>query len=176
MVFRWLFGARREAAPAPAGGDADLIVTSVKVAVPPERAFAVFVDEIDRWWPRELTWAGAALERMAIDATIDGACTEVDKAGTTAQWGTVLTVRRPEHIVIAWQIRGDRSPEANTAAASRVDVRFVEAEGGGTTVTVVHRDFPRHGDGWRDYRKAMAGAQGWPRLIASYAGACQPLP
>jgi uncharacterized protein YndB with AHSA1/START domain len=140
--------------------------------VTPARAFAVFVDEIDRWWPRDYTWARETLERIAIEARADGACFELDRNGNRAVWGTVLTLHRPEHIVIAWQIRADRSAEPNPSAASRVDVRFAAAGDDLTEVVVVHRDFPRHGEGWRDYRRRMAAPEGWPRLITLYAEAC----
>jgi hypothetical protein len=36
---------------------------------------------------------------------------------------------------------------------------------------VVHRDFPRHGDGWEKYRQAMAAKSGWPMLIDAYTRA-----
>lgn len=171
-MFGWLFRRHRKAAPAE--GEAELVIVKATVDVGPERAFALFVDEIDRWWPRDCTWAREKLARIGIEPRIDGACFEIDKNGTRAVWGTVLTLRRPEHIVFTWQIRADRSAEPNPAAASRVDVRFTAAGDSLTEVIIVHRDFPRHGEDWRDYRRQMAAPAGWPRLISLYAEACQP--
>ena len=167
-MFRWLTGRRREAA---AAGGADLLIVNRAVPVPAERAFAAFVDEFDRWWPRDATWGGDRLAEIAIEPRTGGRCIERTNDGAEAVWGTVLTVSRPSHIVIAWQIRADRTPEDNEAAASRVDVRFVEAGPGTTEVVLVHRDFPRHGEGWEKYRAAMAAAKGWPRLMDLYANA-----
>ena len=62
-------------------------------------------------------------------------------------------------IVIAWQIRPDRSPEPEEGAASRVDIRLVPVEGGKTEMVLVHRDFPRHGEGWEKYKTQMAAKE-----------------
>ena len=168
-MFKWPFGKKDDQPEV--GGNAELIVVNKRVNVPPERAFAVFVDELDRWWPRDLTWAKDNLASIGIDPKVGGFAVERDKGGAATTWGTVLSVRRPNHLVFAWQIRPDREPEPFEGAASRVDVRFVAVESGGTDVVVVHRDFARHGDGWQAYKNSMASKQGWPRLIEAYAKA-----
>ena len=168
-MFKWLFGRKDEAAEA--GGTAEIVVVNRRVKATSERAFAVFVDELHTWWPRDLTWARDNLDHIGIEAKIGGRAFERDRNAQTATWGTVLSMKRPEHIVFAWQIRADRSPEPSEAAASRVDARFITVEPQLTDVVVVHRDFPRHGEGWQAYKAQMAGKQGWPRLIEAYAKA-----
>jgi uncharacterized protein YndB with AHSA1/START domain len=169
-MFKWLFGKRDDSA-AEAGGTAEIVVMNRRVGAAQDRAFAVFVDEIHTWWPQDLTWAKENLDRVGIEAKIGGRAYERDKAGSLSTWGTVLSMRRPDHIVFAWQIRPDRSPEPSEASSSRVDARFVAVDPATTDVVIVHRDFPRHGDGWQAYRAEMAGKQGWPRLIEAYAKA-----
>jgi uncharacterized protein YndB with AHSA1/START domain len=168
-MFKWLFGRKDESTEA--AGTPEIVVVNRRVGSPRERAFAVFVDEIHTWWPRDLTWAGENLDRVGIEAKIGGHAYERHKSGEMATWGTVLSLKRPEHIVLAWQIRADRSPEPSEAAASRVDARFVSVDPKTTDLVLVHRDFPRHGDGWQAYKARMAGKQGWPRLIDAYAKA-----
>jgi uncharacterized protein YndB with AHSA1/START domain len=167
-MFKWLFGKKDEAVGA-VGGTAEIIVINRRVKATPERAFALFVDEIGRWWPRDLTWAKDSLDAVGIEAKVGGRAFERDKAGAESPWGTVLSMRRPEHIVLAWQIKADRTPEASEATSSRVDVRFVAVDADTTDVVVVHRDFPRHGDGWQAYKAQMAGKDGWPRLMDAFA-------
>jgi uncharacterized protein YndB with AHSA1/START domain len=170
-MFKWLLGGKGGgAADEPHDeGTAEVVVVSRKVALPRQAAFAAFVDRLTDWWPRDLTWAGDSLDTVAIDATMNGKATEKSRDGTVTTWGTVLSVNRPEHIVIAWQIGPDRAPAPSEATASRLDVRFIPTDDGGTEVMVVHRDFPRHGDGWQAYRATMGGKTGWPRLIGLYA-------
>ena len=169
-MFKSLFG-RKEKKPAEASGPEELLVVEQTVQAPIDRAFAIFVDEIGTWWPREYTWAKDNLEEFGIEAKYEGKCFERSKDGSTQIWGSVLTLGRPEHIVFAWQINADRSPEPNVALASRVDVRFVEASPDTTNIVLVHRDFPRHGSGWQKYRANMASTSGWPKIIDHYAKA-----
>lgn len=166
-MFKWLFGSKDEA-PA-AGGTAELVVVSRKVRATRDEAFRGFVENLQAWWPRDMTWAGENLAEVGLEPKMKGTAFERAKDGTTRTWGTVLSFQRPEHIVIAWQISPSRAPEASEATASRVDVRFVPVDPQTTEVVVVHRDFPRHGDGWQGYRAQMAAKSGWPRLIDLYA-------
>ncbi len=125
-----------------AGGTAETVVVSRKFKATPEKAFAAFVDAFDTWWPR-------------------------DKKA----WGTVLSIHRPEHIVVAWQIGPKGALESSEATSSRLDIRFVALDPETTEVIVVHRDFPRHGDGWQAYRASMAAKAGWPQIMEAYAKA-----
>lgn len=168
-MFKWLTGKTREQAAG--GGGKDLLIVSRTVQVPVEGAFAGFVDRFNDWWPRERTWGGDKLAEIGIEAKSGGRCFERTSDGAESVWGTVLSVARPSHIVLAWQIKADRTPVDNEAAASRVDVRFVETNPGATEVVLVHRDFARHGEGWEAYRTTMAAAKGWPRLMDFYAKA-----
>jgi uncharacterized protein YndB with AHSA1/START domain len=170
MIFGKLFG-RKDSATADVGGTKDLLTLSRKVDVPPERAFAVFVDEIGRWWPRDYTWGKERLETMQIEPRYGGKCVEITKDGARSVWGTVLAFDRPNHIVFAWQIKADRTPEESEGTASRVDVRFTDAGDGKTSVLLVHRDFFRHGEGYEEYRNQMAAAKGWPLIMDAYAKA-----
>ena len=173
-MFKWLFGNKDESG---GGGDQasgvkELLVVSRTVAAPPERAFAVFVDEFGKWWPAKYTLAGDNLAEILIEPKMNGHAIERDKSGGETVWGTVLSFFRPDHLVIAWQISPDRTVIDNEASASRVDVRFVEQEPGKTEVVLVHRDFPRHGTGWEKYRQQMGVKEGgWPLLMDRYAKA-----
>jgi uncharacterized protein YndB with AHSA1/START domain len=169
----WLFGRKNKDAAGGATETRELFSLGRTVNAAPDRAFAVFADRFGDWWPRDYTWAKENLDTIAIEARMRGRCFERGKDGTVAVWGTVLACDRPNHLVFAWQIRPDRSPEPEEGAASRVDIRFVAVDGGKTDVVLVHRDFPRHGEGWEKYKTEMAAKSGWPRLMDLYKAAVE---
>jgi uncharacterized protein YndB with AHSA1/START domain len=171
MIFKALFGRKDSASSPQVGGTKDLLTLTQSVNVPVARAFEVFVDEFDRWWPRDATWGKDKLDRISIEPKMGGGCTERLKDGTESVWGKVLAFDRPNHIVIAWQISPERKPEESEATASRVDVRFTPGAAGGTTVLLVHRDFFRHQGDWEKYRNEMASKKGWPYLMGCFAKA-----
>jgi uncharacterized protein YndB with AHSA1/START domain len=170
MIFKALFG-RKDPDAAEVGGTKELLTLTKRVDATPDRAFAVFVDEIDHWWPRDYTWAKENLDKIGIEPRYQGRCFEKSKNGALAVWGTVLAVERPSHIVFSWQIKADRSPEESEATSSRVDIRFAQSADGKTDVLVVHRDFFRHGGDWEKYKTDMASKKGWPYMIGLYARA-----
>ncbi|HZP18954.1 MAG TPA: SRPBCC domain-containing protein [Bauldia sp.] len=167
-MFGWLFGRKGES-----GGGVtetrELFSLTRPLAAPADKAFAVFVDKADTWWPRRNTWSQDDLDRIVIEPMFGGRCYERTKSGEERVWGKVLTISRPGHIVLTWQIRPDRSPEPEEAAASRIDVRFMANDQGGGSILLVHRDFPRHGEGWEKYKAEMAKA--WPGMLDAYVKA-----
>ncbi|WP_421723298.1 SRPBCC family protein [Bauldia sp.] len=172
MILKTLFGrGKSDTGGVSVGGTKELLHLTQPVPLPVDKAFALFVDEMNSWWPREYTWSGDQLKSIGIEPKIGGVCYEETADGSRKVWGSVLAFTRPEHIVFAWQITPNREPEPNEAAASRVDVRFAADDDGGTNVLLVHRDFFRHGDGWEKYREDMAAKQGWPYMIGRYAKA-----
>lgn len=171
MIFKALFGGRKDKDAPEVGGTKELMTLTRKLPVPAERAFAVFVDEIGRWWPRERSWAKDSLDTMVIEPRYGGRCLERSKDGSTAVWGTVLAFERPNHIVFSWQIAPSGAPEAGEGSSSRVDVRFAADGPDATNLLLVHRDFFRHGDGFEAYRQEMASKKGWPSLVEAYVKA-----
>lgn len=173
-MFKWLFGSKdkEESDGGETRGVKELIVVTRTVNVPPDRAFAVFVDEFGKWWPAKYTFSGDDLAEILIEPKMNGRAIERDRSGGETVWGTVLSFFRPSHLVLAWQVTADRKVIDSEASASRLDVRFVEQQPGTTEVVLVHRDFPRHGPGWEKYRQQMSVKEGgWPLLMDRYAKA-----
>jgi uncharacterized protein YndB with AHSA1/START domain len=141
----------------------------VTVEVPPGDAFAAFTDGIGTWWPPELTWSGALLERVAIEPRAGGFCHEIGSGGMRLDWGRVATWEPPSRLAFSWQIGPDRVPEVNPARASQVEVRF-EAEGTDRTrVSVVHGGWERHGEAGAAYREQLDRDATWPRVLDAFA-------
>ena len=167
-MFKWLFGGGKgDEGNAAASETRELISLSRTLETTPDKAFSVFVERLNTWWPREFTWGKDRLAQIGIEPRYGGRAFERTTDGLVSVWGKVLALDRPNHIVIAWQIRPDRTAEPEEALASRLDIRFITNDAGKTQLLLVHRDFPRHGEGWEKYKAEMA--KGWPKLIDAYA-------
>lgn len=110
---------------------------SVTVAVPPERAFAVFTQEIGRWWPLAdgFAFAGDRWQDMVIEGREGGRVYELARDGEVFHIGSVRVYEPPTRIVFTW---GEATEE--WAASTEVEVRFT-GEGAGTRVDLEHRGF-----------------------------------
>jgi uncharacterized protein YndB with AHSA1/START domain len=138
----------------------------IVVAAPPERAFAVFTERIDTWWPRGYTIGAAELEKVVIEPREGGRFYEAGVDGCECVWGEVLVYEPPSRIVLTWRIAGDWQLDE---AASEVEVTFTPA-GDGTRVELEHRHFERLrlGDAMREQ---VGGDGGWGGLLVRYSEA-----
>jgi uncharacterized protein YndB with AHSA1/START domain len=154
-------------------GTVEPIRESVRVPVDVERAFGLFVERLNEWWPAEYTWAGEVLEKIVIEEGVGGRCYEQGPHGFECDWGRVLAWEAPRRLLFTWQIAPDRVPQPDPEQASEVEVRFAEAEEGETEVTLVHRNFERHGEGAAEYRAALGSEQGWAYILSPYVALAQ---
>jgi uncharacterized protein YndB with AHSA1/START domain len=135
-----------------------------------EQAFSLFVERLGEWWPKEYTWSSANLVKIGIEPFENGKCYEVGSYGFRYDWGRVLTIEPPHHILFTWQIAPNRVPEPDPEKSSRVDVTFRDGDGvDSTLVTLVHDGFERHGESGEIYREGMASDAGWPYMLSRFA-------
>ena len=140
------------------------IVKSVSVAVPPERAFAIFASDIGRWWSPNMHIAPEPFTEIVIEPHAGGRWFERDAAGAECQWGQVLAWEPPGRLLLAWQLDADFAfdPELIT----EVEVNF-EPEGTGSRVTLTHRNLERFGPSAERVAGQLGG--GWPGLVERFA-------
>lgn len=141
---------------------------SVEVAAPAERAFAVFTEGLDGWWPRSHHVQPGELARVGVDPHEGGRVWEENDAGEVCVWGRVLTWDPPRTFAFSWQIGTDWGVPAPDAPASRVTVRFTPTDGG-TRVELVHDRLDAHGTGWEQLREGVGGDGGWSSLLQQFA-------
>ena len=138
---------------------------SIMVKASPERAFRVFTEEIDTWWPRSHHIGQSPMKKIIMEGRPGGLCYTEQEDGTDCPWGQVLVWEPPHRFVMAWQITHDWGFEPELSRSSEVEVRFTPGADGSTRVDLEHRNFERHGAGAAGMRTAVDGSGGWDSLL-----------
>jgi uncharacterized damage-inducible protein DinB/uncharacterized protein YndB with AHSA1/START domain len=138
---------------------------TVRVKADVARAFAVFTEGVDTWWPRGHHIGRKPLQKMVIEPRTGGRCFGREGDGLEIQWGTVTVWEPPHRLVIAWQIDPNWQFDPDLSHASEVDVHFTHEDSGLTRVDLEHRHLERHGAGFDTIRTGVAGPGGWSSLL-----------
>jgi uncharacterized protein YndB with AHSA1/START domain len=142
----------------------------ITVEAPPERAFAVFTDRFDTWWPRGYQIGGAELAEAIIEPRAGGRWYERGVDGSECSWGEVLAWEPPHRLVLSWRIDGTWTRETDPERYSEIEVTFTALDAGSTRVVLAHSHFERHGAA-AALRESIGGDGGWSGLLAAYAEA-----
>ena len=142
---------------------------SITVKASADRAFKVFTEEFDSWWPRAHHIGKQPLVKAVIELHAGGRCFGREADGTECDWGRVLVWEPPSRFVLAWHIDPAWQYEPDPAKASEVEIRFTPEAAGTTRVDLEHRHFERHGEGGRIVRTSVDGQNGWGDLLQLYA-------
>ena len=143
---------------------------TVTVQAPPERAFAVFTERFDSWWPRSHHIAEADMEEAVIEPRAGGTWYERGVDGSRTVWGQVLAYEPPRRLVLEWRIGGKWGFEPDPAAVSEVEVTFTPAGDAATRVDLTHRHLERHSHA-AELAAAVDDERGWPGLLELYSAA-----
>jgi uncharacterized protein YndB with AHSA1/START domain len=151
-----------------------VVRTSVEVDGPPDVAFSVFTEGIDRWWNREHHVQSGELKAIGVDPHVGGRMWEENDAGDICTWGRVLTWDPPREFAFSWLIGPDFGLPKPDAVGSRVTVTFTPTETG-THLELVHDQIDAHGPGWEGVRDGVGSDGGWPGGLRTYAAAVHDL-
>ncbi len=143
--------------------------SSIVVDAPIDRAFAVFTEDMDSWWPPEHHIIEAPLARMVFEPKEGGHIYDVGTDGSECRWARVLAYDPPHRVTFTWDLSPQFTLETDPAKASEVDVRFVAEGAGRTRVDIEHRHLDRHGEGWEGLRDAVGSDGGWPIGLRAFA-------
>ena len=146
---------------------------SVTVKAGAERAFQVFTQGVDTWWPRTHHIGKSPMKKCIIEGRVGGRCYSEQVDGTDCDWGKVLVWEPPRRFVLAWQITHTFGYEPDLAKSSEVEVRFTPAADGSTRVDLEHRHFERHGAGAGAMRAAVDAPNGWTTIMQLFVTAAE---
>lgn len=105
-----------------------------------DRAFAVFTEGIDAWWPKPShSVAGDDCAAVAVEPGVGGRILEHTRDGATHEWGRVAAWEPPHRLAFTWH------PGRDASTAGTVDVRFTAEPDGTTIVTLEHTGFEKLG-------------------------------
>lgn len=141
---------------------------SVIVRATPQRAFEVFTQRVDSWWPKSHSIADSPVVKSVIEPFVGGRWYALCEDGSEVVVGHVRVWQPGSRFTVSWEITATWKPESRVDLASEVDVRFVAEAAGTTRIDLEHRDFERMGtkDG-QTMRDRVD--RGWPGLLALYA-------
>ncbi len=146
---------------------------SITVKAGAERAFQVFTQGVDTWWPRTHHIGKSPMKKIFIENCAGGRCYSEQVDGTECDWGQVLVWEPPRRLVMAWQITPAWAYEPDLAKASEVEVRFTPVADGSTRIDLEHRNFERYGAGAAAMRSAVDAPTGWTGVLQLFAAAAE---
>ncbi len=142
---------------------------SVRVKATPERAFRVFAEKMDSWWPTSHHIGSSPMKGIVVEGRVGGAIYTVQEDGTSCPWASVLAWEPPHRFTFAWHVTPNWKYEVDSHRCSEVEILFTPADDGTTLVELEHRHLERHGEGWEAMRGAVGSEGGWNGLLALYA-------
>lgn len=143
------------------------IKKTVTVDVPIEKAFEVFTERFDTWWPRTHKTGAAELKQAVLEGRQGGRWYEIGVDGSECEWGRVLHWDPPNRLVLAWQL--DSTWHFDPGLVTEVEVRFSSEGANKTRVDLEHRNLDRFGDAQDEVRTAMDSSDmGWTTLLRAF--------
>ena len=127
------------------------VVKELVVEASQERAFQVFTDGIDRWWPREHHIGKSPMKRTLIEPKVGGRWYAICQDDTECDTGRVLLWEPPRRLVLSWQLTFKWEFDPNFV--TEVEVNFTAQGPKRTLVRFEHRNLERYGEAAPELRK-----------------------
>ena len=126
---------------------------TVRVKAPVERAFSVFVERMETWWPATHHIGKVPFQAIFVEPRVGGKWYERNAAGDCCEWGTVLAWDPPHRVAFSWHVGpGHDQPEwkfnPDLSQASELEIRFIPEGPGATLVELEHSKLERHGEAY----------------------------
>ncbi len=144
---------------------------SVRVKVPVERAFSVFVEQMETWWPPAHHIGEELFQSIIVEPRVGGRWYERDAKGRACDWGTVLAWDPPRKVAFSWHLGPDWKFNADLAKASEVEIKFTAEGPAATFVELEHSKLERHGEGYERLREMLDTPDAWAGTLAAFAKA-----
>jgi uncharacterized protein YndB with AHSA1/START domain len=144
---------------------------ALTVRAPAEKAFKVFTEGFDRWWPRSHSIGDSPLKRAVLEPKPGGRWYSLLEDGSECEWGEVLAYEPPTRLLLAWRIDGawKFDPELLT----EVEVTFTALPDGQTRVELEHRGLERMVAAGEAARAAIDSPGGWGGILELFKSSAE---
>jgi hypothetical protein len=152
----------------------DPIVRSIEVSCGQKRAFEIFLNEMDSWWPLGKftisAMRGAPARSIRVEPKHGGKIVEIASDGTEYEWGTIKSYDPPNFVSIDFHIP---PPDDETAdSRSLLELRFTALEKKRTRVDLTQSNWEVFGKKAAHLRDGGYG-QAWGAIFeGAFKAAC----
>ena len=136
-----------------------------------EKAFRVFTEKIDSWWPRAHHIGKSPLKQVVLEAGAGGRWFSRHEDGSETQTGRVLVWDPFSRIVLAGQITAQWQYDAEFV--TEVEVTFTPQGNEETLVEMEHRNLELYGEAATAFRQSIGSEGGWPGIMTGFAKAAE---
>ena len=152
----------------------DPLVKSIEVPCSQERAFKVFIDEMDSWWPlsRFTTSAlsGGVAKSLRVDARVGGTIVEIGHDGKEYLWGTIKSFDPHDSLSMDFHVP---QPGEVVKDRSLVEIQFTALEPEKTLVNLTQSNWEAFGEMAEMLRGDNAYGAAWNLIfVDAYKIAC----
>ena len=143
---------------------------SIVVEAPQDRAFTVFTQRMQSWWPMEShRIGGKPITDLVTEPRAGGRWYERAEDGSECDWGRVVAWEPPARVVLTWEVSHDwkPAPEIHT----EIEVRFTPEGENRTRVDLEHRGLEAFGEHTAQMRGIFGSDGGWGGLLKRCAAA-----
>ena len=144
------------------------INATLMVGVPVERAFRVFTESFNSWWPAEYHIGSVDMANAVLEPREGGRWYERGVDGSECDWGRVLAWEPPHRLVVTWQINGQWQFDPDPEHASEIEVHFAADGPEQTRVDLEHRHLDRLVGG-QAIRDALISGGSWIAMLELFA-------
>ena len=149
----------------------DPVVKTIEVPCSQAKAFAVFVNEINTWWPLSTysvaAKAGGVAKSLRMEPEVGGKIVETNQDDTKYVWGTIKSYSPPDSFSMDWH------PGKPAESASLVEVRFTTIGNERTRVELTESNWEAAATGDRPGRFGARHRPGWVLIFErAFRSAC----